>query len=176
MNILLSSFLWRVRGGLRIKDKKIPINKVWYSLFFASLFFYNIETFIIYMGTCYLSYQLYGWGKYLGALLGGKLNKEEEECELIDDLLDNCKLTLKNKSYKLVDYPKLYGFCGSCLTGFIITFLWGVALNDLKIMFVGLGMGCCYWLGSKIEKIYSLGKSGWNWGEWIFGAYLGYFL
>jgi hypothetical protein len=27
-----------------------------------------------------------------------------------------------------------------------------------------------------LEKLYPLGKCGWNWGEWIFGAYLGFFL
>lgn len=40
-------------------------------------------------------------------------------------------------------------------------------------MLCGLGMGICYWIGGQLEKLYALGKGGWNWGEIIFGAYLG---
>ena len=40
-------------------------------------------------------------------------------------------------------------------------------------MLSGLGMGVCYWIGTKLEKLCPLGKCGWNWGEIIFGAYEG---
>ena len=40
-------------------------------------------------------------------------------------------------------------------------------------MLSGLAMGVFYWLGGQLEKLYALGKQGWNWGEWLFGAYLG---
>lgn len=179
MNIvvsLLSSFLWRVRGGLRILGKKIPLNKIWYAIFFAYLFCEDWKTFLVYFIACYTSYQLYGWGRYIGALCSGGKVSEEKECELIDDLLDNCRITWKGKVYKLIDYPRLYGFLGTSLTGLIITFLWGLALNNLGLMQAGIGMGVCYWLGTLLEKIYPLGKSGWNWGEWIFGAYMGAWL
>lgn len=59
------------------------------------------------------------------------------------------------------------------LTGLIITFLWGLYFGSLPLMLSGLAMGLCYWLGGKLEKLYAIGKSGWNWGEYIFGAYLG---
>lgn len=159
--ILLSSLLWRVRGGLKINDKKLPLNKVWYAVFFAiygCLYFgWGVELFLIGFVASYASYQLYGWGAYLGALLMG--STPHEECELIDDLL-----------VKLEPKPKLWGFCGTCLTGLIITFLWGLFLNNIAVMLSGLAMGVCYWLGGKINNE---GKNGWNWGEWIFGAYEG---
>lgn len=158
--VAVSALLWRIRGGLKIAGKKIPMNKIWYAVFFALcgyLHFGNIQAAVIGFICCYTSYQLYGWGAYLGALLMG--SKPHEECELIDDLL--VKLEFK---------PKLWGFCGTCLTGLIITFLWGLFLNSLAVMISGLAMGICYWLGSKINNE---GKNGWNWGEIIFGAYLG---
>ena len=34
---LISAFLWRVRGGLEIKGKKFPANKIWFALFIGLL-------------------------------------------------------------------------------------------------------------------------------------------
>lgn len=159
--VVLSALLWRVRGGLKIKGKKLPANKIWYAVFFAVLscikFSFTAENFTIGFIDSYASYQLYGWGAYLGALLMGSL--PHAECELIDDLLR-----------KLESRPKLWGFCGTCLTGLIITFLWGLFWADLWLMISGLIMGPCYWLGGKINNE---GKNGWNIGEIIFGAYMG---
>lgn len=179
--IAISSFLWRVRGGLDIwKGENVPLNKIWYAVAFAVYvgfcFGFLIENLFIAFAACYISYQLYGWGKYIGALISGNLNKQEKECELIDDMLDNCHITFKSKVVYLWEYPKLYGFFGMCLTGFIITFLWGLFLVDLTVILSGLGMGLCYYLGSLLCKLKDDGKSGWNWGEWIFGAYLGVLL
>ena len=176
---ILSAFFWRVRGGLRIAGEKLPANKIWYALFFACLgcmkLGWGIENGIIGFLACYASYQLYGWGIYIGRLLsGGTLDPEKDkECELIDDLLYPLHITFKRKKYYLYQYPKAFGFCGTCLTGLIITFLWGLFLGDLIVIVSGLLMGPCYWLGGKAEKLYPLGKSGWNWGEWIFGLYIG---
>lgn len=162
--VVLSALLWRIRGGLRIKGKKLPANKIWYAVFFAVLscinFCFTAENFTIAFIDSYASYQLYGWGAYLGCLLMG--STPHAECELIDDLLR-----------KLESKPKLWGFCGTCLTGLIITFLWGLFVQDLGLMLSGLGMGVCYWLGGKINNE---GKNGWNLGEWIFGAYEGAWL
>ena len=175
--IALSSFLWRVRGGLW--KEYIPANKIWYAVAFG---FYGclalgwtVENWLICFVACYVSYQLYGWGEYIGALLtGSAVDREKDaECELIDDLLYSAKITFRGKEYKLTDYPRLFGFCGTCLTGLIITFLWGLVLNTLWLMLAGLAMGVCYWIGGKIEPFFPLGKKGWNWGEFIFGGYLG---
>lgn len=168
---LISSFLWRVRGGLRINGKKLPVNKIWYAVFIGVLCYIKEKGLEISINSAiatYVSYQLYGWGKYISALVAGILNKEEKECELIDNLLDDIKF--------LTDRPRLYGFCGTTITGLMITYLMGLGMVDFWYGFVGAGMGVCYWLGSKVEKIYSLGKYGWNWGEWIFGAWLGFWL
>lgn len=175
--VSLSSVLWRIRGGLF--KKYIPANKIWYAVFFAVCggiqFGFSFQTLIVGFIACYASYQLYGWGLYVGRLLdGGELNpKTDKECELIDDLLYPLHITIKGNKYYLYQYPKLFGFCGVTLTGLIITFLWGLFLADLRVMLSGLAMGICYWLGSLCEKLYPLGKAGWNWGEYIFGAYLG---
>lgn len=177
--IAVSSLLWRIRGGLW--KEYIPANKIWYALAFgayACIYFGSMwEIFIVGFIACYTSYQLYGWGLYVGRLLnGGELNPnlvQYRECELIDDLLYPMHITLKGQKYYLYQHPRLFGFCGTTLTGLIITFLWGLYLGNLVIMVSGLGMGAVYWIGGQIEKIYPLGKSGWNWGEWIFGAYLG---
>ena len=176
--VAISSFLWRVRGGIDIwKGGNVPMNKIWYAVAFAIYagfyFGFSTENLLIAFAACYISYQLYGWGKYIGALTSGNLDKQEKECELIDDLLDNCHVTFKGKVVYLWEYPKFYGFLGTCLTGFIITFLWGLFLANLTVIISGLGMGLCYWLGTLLCKLKDDGKCGWNWGEWIFGAYMG---
>lgn len=175
--ISLSAFLWRVRGGLW--KEYIPANKIWYALFFSVCGYFHfgnsLEKAIVGFVACYASYQLYGWGLYVGRLLsGGKLYPNlNRECELIDDLLYSCRVSYKGKTVWLYEYPKLFGFCGVTLTGLIITFLWGLYFGSLPLMLSGLGMGVCYWLGGLLEKLKALGKSGWDWGEWLFGAYLG---
>lgn len=171
--VLLSALLWRVRGGLGERQGiEIPCNKIYYALFIgvinAYLHGWDIQDGIIGIIAAYTSYQLYGWGKYVGAVTGGNLNKEEKECELVDDLL-NCET--------LYASPRLYGFFGTSLTGLIITFIIGLAFGELLFMVSGIGMGFCYWLGHIVcDYVKDDGKSGWNWGEWVFGAYLGLFI
>ena len=141
--VAISSFLWRVRGGIDIwKGGNVPMNKIWYAVGFAIYagfyFGFSVQNILIAFIACYTSYQLYGWGKYIGALTSGNLDKQEKECELIDDLLDNCHVTFKGKVVYLWDYPKLYGFLGTCLTGFIITFLWGLFVIDFVVWHIFL--------------------------------------
>lgn len=172
--IVLSALLWRIRGGLW-KDK-IPANKIWYAVafaFYGCLYFgWSFENWLVGFLACYVSYQAYGWGLYIGCLLlGGKIDpNKDKECELIDDLLYSIKFKFKGKTIYLYEYPRLFGFCGTTLTGLIITFLWGLFTGSLVIMLSGLSMGVCYWIGGKLEKLYALGKCGWNWGEIIWGA------
>nr|DAK75390.1 MAG TPA: hypothetical protein [Caudoviricetes sp.] len=177
--IALSAILWRIRGGLW--KEHIPANKIWYSVFFAICggiqFGFTFQHLIVGFLACYASYQAFGWGLYIGKLLGGgTLNPnlvQYRECELIDDLLYSLHISFKGKKVYLYQYPKLFGFAGTTLTGLIITFLWGLYMADVRVILSGAVMGVCYWLGGLFEKLYPLGKSGWNWGEWIFGAYLG---
>lgn len=174
MNIvisLVSSLLWRIRGGLRIFGKKVPINKVWYAVFIAVLgglnFGMSVENCLIAFLAGYVSYQLYGWGLYLGRLLdGGTINPEtDRECELIDNILYSIP--------HITEFPKVFGFLGMTLSGLIISFLWGLYFCSIPLMLSGLAMGVVYLLGGQCEKLIPLGKNGWNWGEWLYGLYLG---
>lgn len=173
----ISSIVWRLRGGLW--KEKIPAHKIWYSLFFATLnylfFSASLESFLVGFIACYTSYQLYGWGLYVGTLLGGYPidPKHDKECELIDNILYFCRVTLKGNTYYLYQYPRLFGFFGTALTGLIITFLWGLYLSNLAVMVSGIGMAVCYWLGGLINKVWPEQKQGWGYGEYVFGAYLG---
>ena len=192
--VILSAVLWRIRGGW-LKEY-IPANKIWYAVAFACYGCFSLgatfENWLIGLIDCYTSYQLFGVGLYVGALIFGTFNPQERECELIDDLLYPCRITFGEKSakwfnillgwtglhaepktYWLKDYGRLFGFCGTSLTGLIITFLWGVFLGNISIMFSGLGMGVCYWLGYLLNKVIPEQKAGWGYGEWIFGAYIG---
>lgn len=175
--VALSALLWRIRGGLW--KEYIPMNKIWYSVFFAiySLFYFvpDVTIFLIGFVDCYTSYQLYGWGSYIGGIISGtSFNREKDaECDLIDDLLYPCRITIKGNTYWLKDFGRLFGFCGTSLTGLIITFLWGIFLFDFVIMISGLGMGLCYLLGYYLNKLIPEQKAGWGYGEWIFGAYIG---
>lgn len=95
------------------------------------------------------------------------------ECDLIDDLLYSAHITFKGNKIYLYQYPRLFGFCGTCLSGLILTFLMGLSVGSVGLMLSGFAMGVFYWLGGQLEKLYAQGKQGWNWGEWLFGAYLG---
>lgn len=177
---VLSSFLWRVRGGLRFWGHKAPMNKIWYAVAFAVLschyFGWDWQIAVMSFLTCYVSYQLYGWGLYCGRLcLGGDINPEtDRECELIDDLLFPLHITIKGTKYYLYQFPRLFGFCGMTLTGLIMSFLWSLLYANFWLMLSGLGMGMCYLFAHLFsEYIYSDGKGGWKWGEWLYGAYLG---
>lgn len=179
--VTLSAIFWRIRGGLW--KKYIPMNKIWYAVLFSiyGCFYYDLsiewQSLIVGFLACYVSYQAFGWGLYIGRLLsGGELRPhlaQYRENDLIDDLLYAAKITIGGKSILLYQYPRLFGFCGTCLTGLIITFLWGLFLNNLFVMISGITMGIWYWFGGKVEKVYALGKSGWNWGEIFSGTYLG---
>ena len=155
--VVISALLWRIRGGLW--KKNIPANKIWYALFFGICGYFHfgnsLEKAIIGFVACYVSYQLYGWGLYIGRLLQGG------------------RISFKGKTVWLYEYPKLFGFCGVTLTGLIITFLWGLYFGSLPLMLSGLAMGLSYWLGGKLEKLYAIGKSGWNWGEFFAGIWFG---
>lgn len=176
--VVLSTVLWRVRGGLGERQGiEIPCNKIWYAVFFGIFSYFAVDGLfsvaLIGFIAAYTSYQLFGWGKYQGAATGGGLNPYEPENELIDGLLDNLKIKWRGVEYKLINYPRLYGVFGMSLTGAIITFIWGLFFRDLWFMPVGLGMGLCSYLGYLTNKIISDGKDGWNWAEWYTGFYFG---
>lgn len=178
---LIDSFLWRVRGGLRMyKDKKFPLNKLWFAVAFGIeagfLKCWDWSLVITTMIATLVSYQIYGWGEYIGCLLCKSKPSERSDCDLVDEIVDNLKITYKGKVYKLTYYPVLFGWVGLSLRGLIMSFIIGLALNSIPFMLCGLAMGTVYWLGGLFNKIIDDGKCGWKWAEWFFGFYLGFCL
>lgn len=116
-------------------------------------------------------------GRYIGCLICGSKPSERSDCDLVDDIVDSLKITWKGRTYKLTDYPVLFGWVGLSLRGGILSFIIGLAFRNFPFMFIGLGMGTVYWMGGwACRHIYNDGKSGWRWAEWLFGAYLGLML
>ena len=176
---LLSSLLWRVRGGLRIPftDKKFPLNKEWFALFYAAAFCYltnwDWNVWAVCSIAVFASYQCAGWGEYVACVLGGGKVSDRSDCPMIDDIVDNAKITIKGTVYKLTDFPVLFGWVGLSLRGLLMTFLIGLAFQNIPYMLTGLLMGTVYWVGGRIGKIIPDGKNGWNWSEWLYGFVLG---
>lgn len=170
---ILSSFLWRVRGGLRFWGHKVPLNKVWFALFFGGAFCYLTQwswnVWAIVSLATFVSYQAYGWGEYIGCLLTGAKPTDRSDCPLVDDIVD----TLHWKDKKLTDYPVLFGWVGLSLRGLLMTYMIGLAIQNMPFMLTGLAMGTVYKLGGLLNKIKDDGKSGWNWAEWLWGLYMG---
>lgn len=181
--ILLSSLTFRIRGGLRVPftDKKFPLNKYWFAVCYAILACcltdWKLDFALTMAIACLVSTQVYGWGEAVGCLLcGSKPTPERGDCDLIDDILDCAKITIKGKVFMLTDFPKLWGWCWLSLRGLILTFIIGLALNSIPYMFCGLSMGIIYLFGGLFNKIIDDGKYGWKWSEWFFGGTLGIFL
>lgn len=174
---VLCSFLWRVRGGLTFFGHKLPLNKVWFALFYGVAFClltsWNWNVFALVSIATIVAYQEYGWGEYISCLLCGSKPSERSDCPLVDDIIDTLKITYKGKVYKLTYYPVLFGWVGLSLRGGIMSFLIGLALQNIPYMFTGLAMGTIYKLGGLCNKVIDDKKCGWNWGEWLYGFYLG---
>ena len=87
--VAAAAFLWRVRGGLF--KEYVPANKVWFAVFFGAMaWFFRVGTAeyaLCAALACYAGYQAFGWGLYIGRLLGGgelRPNLSQyRECELI---------------------------------------------------------------------------------------------
>lgn len=188
---LLSSLLWRVRGGLRVFGHKIPLCKVWFALFFGGAYCYltgwDLNIFVIVSLATFVSYQAFGWGEYIGCLLTGTAPTERSDCSLVDDIVDTLRITINARdikiwkwtihipqvNWKLSDNPRLFGWVGTTLRGLIMTFIIGLPMLDIPFMLCGLAMGTVYALGGLLNKIKDDGKFGWCWAEWLFGLYLG---
>lgn len=171
---LLSSFLWRVRGGLKFWGHKVPLNKVWFALFFGGAFCYltswSLNVWAIVSLATFVSYQAYGWGEVKSCALGvGKPDDSRSDCDLVDDIIDN----IAWHGHKLKDYPILFGIIGTSLRMLIMTFTMGLAFRNIPFMLCGLGVGLIYYIiglfARKILKKYD--KTGWNIAEWVEGLY-----
>ena len=174
----LDSLFWRIRGGLRIPftDKKFPLNKIWFALFYAWAFCYLTEWSWNVWAVCaiaiFSSYQCAGWGEAVACVLGGGKVSDRSDCPMIDDIVDNAKITYKGKVYKLTDYPVLFGWVWLSLRGLLSSFIMGLAFQNIPYMLTGLLMGTVYWIGGRIGKIIPDGKNGWSWSEYLWGGVL----
>lgn len=174
----LSALFWRIRGGLW----GLPTNKIWFALFVSFVACikqkWQVEFFANVAVATFVAHQLNSWGVYIGRLLqGGTVDPEKDrENPIVDELILPLHITIKGQKFYLYQFPKWYGFAGTTITGLMITYLMGLALGSFWFGFAGAGMGLCYWLGSIIDRLKPDGKGGWNWGEWIFGFYLGTWL
>ena len=179
---LIDSFLWRVRGGWRIPhtDKKVPLNKLWFAVAYGIeaglLKGWDWALVVTTMIATLVSYQVYGWGEYVGCLLCGSKPYERSDCDLVDSIVDSIRFTFKGHSFKLSDYPVVWGWLGLSLRGLILSFIIGLALHSIPFMLCGFAMGTVYWLAGQFNKLIDDGKCGWKWAEWFFGAYLGLML
>ena len=178
---IIDAFLWRVRGGWRIPrtDKKVPLNKLWFAIAFGIeaglLKGWDWALVVTTMIATLVSYKAYGWGEAVSCVCGvSKGNPDRRDCELIDDIMDNAKITIKGTVFKLVDFPILWGWCWLSLRGLIMTFIIGLALRSIPFMLTGLSMGTVYYFGGlfarKVLKKYD--KTGWNISEYGEGAVL----
>jgi len=196
---LINALTFRIRGGLRIPhtDKKFPLNKWWFALSFALASCYlrgwDTNFFIIMLIATRLSTQLYGWGEYVGCVLGlSKPDPERKDCDLVDDIVDSLRITINTRdikiwkftlhipqiNWKLSDYPKAWGWLGLSLRGLVMSFIIGLALNSIPFMMCGLAMGTIYWLSGVFTRkvLKKFDKTGWNIAEWIYSGYLGFCL
>lgn len=196
--VVLGGLTFRIRGGLRIPftDKKFPLNKWWFAVWFAVLACilkgYKWDLFITSVVAGYTCTAISGWGSYIGALYSGKVSENDKDDLNITDFVQNelfpflgkCKEWCLNSKYfkwlgKILpdsDYKKhghLYGFFTLSLRGGLTTFLLGLAINSIPYCFVGLLQGLVYTLGGLTCKyIYNDGKSGWKISEWYWGSTL----
>ena len=175
---LLGALTFRIRGGLRIPhtDKKFPLNKWWFAVFFALgacfLKGWHIDLGLTCLIAGYMCTAISGWGSYIGALYSGKVSDDKDDLNITAFVQDKVFDKFLKKDYK--EYGKLYGFITLSLRGGLTTFLLGLALNSVPYMFVGLLQGTVYWLGGwTCRHVYDDGKYGWKISEWYWGAVLG---
>lgn len=176
--ILLGALTFRIRGGLRIPhtDKKFPLNKWWFAVFFALgacfLKGWHIDLGLTCLIAGYMCTAISGWGSYIGALYSGKVSDDKDDLNITAFVQDEVFGKILKKDYR--EYGKLYGFITLSLRGGLTTFLLGLALNSVPYMFVGLLQGTVYWLGGwTCRHVYDDGKNGWKISEWYWGAVLG---
>lgn len=199
---LLGALTFRIRGGLRIPltDKKFPLNKWWFAVFFALgtcyLKGWHIDLGLTCLIAGYMCTAISGWGSFIMSLLKGSPASEEANDDLnityfvkhklfpaFNWFAKWCenhkgfrwlpkKMVFLTKTYK--EAPRAYGFFTVSLRGGLTTFILGLALNSVPYMFVGLLQGAVYWLGGwTCRHVYDDGKYGWRWAEIFWGMVLG---
>lgn len=173
---IVSAITFRIHGGLRIPhtDKKFPINKWWFAVWFACLacilkgwsWKYWITVFI----AARMSTWIAGWGEARGCAEGiGKPNPNRTDFLDFDEFCDNFHIG----SWKLVDHAIVFGIVWLTLRGLLLSYLIGSALNSPLYMICGFPMGIIEYLcGLFMRKVLKRqDKTGWNIAEYIYGFY-----
>jgi len=172
---------FRVRGGLRIPftDKKFPLNKWWFAVIFSLCACYlykgDWNLFWVVLIASKMSTSICGWGEACGCALGiGKPSKTRVDNADFDEFCDNFEF----KGWKLIEHPICWGVVWLTLRGVLLSFIIGLALNNIPFMIIGAGMGLIYYLCGLFarEVLKKTDKTGWNLAEWCLGFYLGLML
>lgn len=186
----LCSFGFRVRGGLFERQwRRLPLNKYWFAAIFAAcacwLTGWSLNYYLVVFIAARLSTQLAGWGEGVGCAIGASkpdLNRidmyeADEFCnnfEIQERDIKIWKWTIHIPHFKLLDHPQLWGVTYLTIRGIYLSFIIGLALQNIPFMLCGSLMGVTYWLaGWLYRKGLNDGKHGWNIGEWLFGFELG---
>ena len=189
--IILSAFGFRVRGGLFERQwRRLPLNKWWFAGLFApcACWVKNLWTWnyfaVVFVATR-LATQLAGWGEGVGCALGvAKPDLNRIDMYEADDFCNTFEIQERDikiwkwnihiPHFKLIDHPQLWGVTYLTIRGAYLSFIIGLAIHSLPFMVWGSAMGVIYWFaGWLYRKGLNDGKSGWNIGEWLYGAYLG---
>lgn len=173
---LIGGLMFRIRGGWNIPftDKNFPLHKIYFGAYFACLACmangWSWRYWLVIFIATVMATQIAGWGEACGCALGcAKPNPDRTDYLDFDEFCDNFHI----KDWKLIDHPQLYGVVWLTLRGVLLTFLIGLALNNLLYMIWGAPMGLIYWFaGWLYRKGLNDGKNGWNTAEWIFGTFL----
>lgn len=175
LSILCGAILYRIRGG---GFGDIPNNKIYFPIFIGILYGilsqWSIEYIINGFAAAYIAQQIVGWGAYRGALVNGSPidPDKDQECKIIDDILNTLKITLDGKVYKVSDYPRVWGFIGCSLRGLLSSFIIGSNIACTELKYCGILVGLCYLLPVIIlwKTKYHNTKTAWNLGEYLEGA------
>lgn len=198
---IISGIMFKIRGGLRVFGKKLPLCKYWFATWFAALACiingWNWQYFAIMLIASRMATCICGWGEAVGCALGvGKPDPNRQDYLDFDEFCDNFVIDwtfeLKERNlkiwkwtihiphkiwhiyYKLVDHPQLFGVVWLTLRGFLLSFLIGLGANSVLYILWGAPMGLIYWLsGLFARKVKDDGKHGWHIAEILFGFWLG---
>lgn len=173
---LIGGLMFRIRGGFNIPftNKNFPLHKMYFAFYFACLSCiangWSWKYWLVIFIATRMSTQIAGWGEAVGCALGcAKPNPNRNDYLDFDEFCDNFHIG----DWKLIEHPQLYGVVWLTLRGILLTFLIGLALNNLWYMIWGMPMGLIYWFAGWLYRIgLDDGKNGWNIAEWIYGIYL----
>lgn len=198
---LISGIMFKIRGGLRIFGKKLPLCKWWFAAWFACLACilngWSLQYWTIMFIASSMATKIAGWGEGVGCALGiSKPNPNRTDYLDFDEFCDNFGIDwtfeikertikifkwsiriphiVKKIKWKLVEHPQLFGVVWLTLRGLLLTFLIGLATNSVWYILWGLPMGLIYWLsGLFARKVKDDGKGGWHIAEIAYGFWLG---